>query len=195
MASRKARILILCKTYPSPSAKHVETSCVAGLGEDGKLIRLFPVPFRLVRDEQQFKKWQWITARIEKATRDRRAESHKIFVDTIDCSEAPISTREGWVDRRLALKDLPVFADFAALERDRQRNGTTIGLLKPFSIGALEITPERPDWTDEERKKLEAHERQIGLFEAADERSLALLRKIPFSFHYRYMCKVDDEIR
>lgn len=35
------RLLILCKTYPSPSAKYVETSCVAGMDENGRLIRLF----------------------------------------------------------------------------------------------------------------------------------------------------------
>ena len=33
---RKVRILILCKTYPSPSAKYAETSCVAGMDEEGK---------------------------------------------------------------------------------------------------------------------------------------------------------------
>lgn len=70
MASYKARILILCKTYPSPSGKHVETSCVAGLSEDGSFIRLFPVPFRLISGEKRFHKWQWITARIEKAPAD-----------------------------------------------------------------------------------------------------------------------------
>jgi hypothetical protein len=37
MASRQVRILILCKTYPSPSGKHVETSCVAGMEENGHL--------------------------------------------------------------------------------------------------------------------------------------------------------------
>ena len=67
MASFIARVLILCKTYPSPSSKYAETSCVAGMTESGELIRLYPVPFRLVADEQQFKKWQWITARLEKA--------------------------------------------------------------------------------------------------------------------------------
>ena len=55
MATDHQRILILCKTYPSPSGKHIETSCVAGLEEGGRLIRLFPVPFRLVGDEKQFK--------------------------------------------------------------------------------------------------------------------------------------------
>ena len=49
--SQTGRILILCKTYPSPSAKYAETSCVAGMSEAGRLIRLYPVPFRLVADE------------------------------------------------------------------------------------------------------------------------------------------------
>jgi hypothetical protein len=48
---RKVRILILCKTYPSPSAKYAETSCVAGMDEHGNLIRLYPVPFRLITGE------------------------------------------------------------------------------------------------------------------------------------------------
>ncbi len=53
MKTREERILVLCKTYPSPSAKYSETSCVAGITEPGNLIRLYPVPFRLVNDEQQ----------------------------------------------------------------------------------------------------------------------------------------------
>ncbi|TWA26380.1 hypothetical protein FB004_103486 [Sinorhizobium medicae] len=47
-----ARILILCKTYPSPSGKYAETTCVAGMDENSNLVRLFPVPFRLIAEEQ-----------------------------------------------------------------------------------------------------------------------------------------------
>src|SRR6185312_9846007 len=67
--SRIERILILAKTYPSPSAQHVETSCVAGLTEHGCMRRLYPVPFRLIKESQKFKKWQWVKLRVEKATR------------------------------------------------------------------------------------------------------------------------------
>jgi hypothetical protein len=81
MAFRKAHILILCKTYPSPSAAHTETSCIAGAEDNGKPIRLFPVPFRLIDGDAQFKKRQWITARVEKARKDQRKESHRIGVD------------------------------------------------------------------------------------------------------------------
>jgi hypothetical protein len=107
MASRQARILILCKTYPSPSGKHVETSCVAGMEQDGRLIRLFPVPFRLVSDVKQFKKWQWITARIAKATNDHRPESHKVFVDTIQCEGDPLPTKQGWRARWAQVANMP----------------------------------------------------------------------------------------
>ena len=56
MAPTSSRTLILCKTYPSPSSRYAETSCVAGVTADGELIRLFPVPFRLINGDQQFKK-------------------------------------------------------------------------------------------------------------------------------------------
>ncbi|MEH3128283.1 hypothetical protein [Agrobacterium cavarae] len=78
-----ARILILCKTYPSPSGKYAETTCVAGMDENSYLVRLFPVPFRLIAEEQQFKKWQWVKAKVEKAKKDHRAESFTIKTDTI----------------------------------------------------------------------------------------------------------------
>lgn len=60
MASQIERILILAKTYPSPSAQHVETSCVAGINEQGAMRRLYPLPFRLIEEGQKLKKWQWI---------------------------------------------------------------------------------------------------------------------------------------
>ena len=197
MASRQARILILCKTYPSPSGKHVETSCVAGIEENDQLIRLFPVPFRLVGDDKQFKKWQWIEARIEKASNDHRPESHKVFVDTIVCDSEPLSTKQDWRARREQLRHIPVFEDFDALEHARELgSGGTLAILRPSGVIGLDITPsEKQDWTEEEKQKLVQHERQLGLFDEADAKRIATLRKVPFDFHYRYACKAGDQER
>jgi hypothetical protein len=153
------------------------------------------VPFRLIKGEQQFRKWQWISARIEKAGNDRRSESHKIFVDTIDCDDGPLSTRDGWAERREPLKHLRLFEDFGELEASRQAEGNTLGLLRPARILGLDVTPtEKPDWTEEEHEKLVQNERQAGLFDTADAQSLSKLRKVPFSFHYRYECTVGGRI-
>ncbi|MBW8779380.1 MAG: hypothetical protein JF585_09200 [Burkholderiales bacterium] len=196
MATYKARILILCKTYPVPSAKYSETSCVAGMTEDGKLIRLFPVPFRLISDDQQFRKWQWVTVLVEKAREDHRPESHRIFVDKIECDAAPLSAgKEGWPHRMELLRHVPVYTDFAAIEADRVTNGTTLALLRPARILGLDIKASKSaEWTDEEREKLLQMEKQSSLFsEEESKRQVALLEKIPFDFHYRYECLVDGK--
>jgi hypothetical protein len=196
MATFTQRVLILCKTYPSPSATYSETSCVAGVTESGKLIRLFPVPFRLIADDQQFRKWQWVTALIEKARDDHRPESHRIFVDKIECDTAALpSGKEGWPNRMKLLRHIPVYSDFGAVEAARVSNGTTLAFLRPRRIVELEIKPTKnPDWTEDERSKLTQMQQQTNLFsEEEHRRQVALLEKIPFDFHYRYECIVDGK--
>lgn len=184
------KVLILCKTYPSPSSKYVETSCVAGIDEAGKLIRLYPVPFRLVADEQQFKKWQWVRARVRKSSDDHRPESHRISVDTIETLGEPLSTRRDWEERRFVLESVPVFNDFNALEASRQREGITLGLLRPSRLVDLKISKATSEtWSEEEVAKLMQAQNQGSLFdEVAEQRSLKLLKKIPYDFHYHYEC-------
>ena len=191
MGSDHQRILILCKTYPSPSARYVETSCVAGMTEDGRLIRLFPVPFRLVEDDHQFRKWQWINARVRRAQDDARPESHRISVDTIQLQGDPLPTREHWPERRDAIREVPVFASFDELEAARVRHGTTLGLVRPSRLLALDISPvKHPEWTEDEKAKLLQEQQQGNLFDATeDQRTLKTLKKLPFDFHYRYECQ------
>jgi hypothetical protein len=197
MIAERKRILILCKTYPSPSAKHVESSCVAGMDESNCLIRLFPVPFRLIADDQQFKKWQWITARVRKAVDDHRPESHRISVDTIEIHGEPLSTKNAWAERRHAIAALEVFDDFNALDEARQSRGITLGLLRPRRIVDLHISKAgSPDWTEDEIAKLMQAQAQGSLFDQdAEQQSLRLLRKLPFDFHYEYECSARGETK
>lgn len=196
MAVFTERVLILCKTYPSPSASYAETSCVAGLTEAGQLIRLFPVPFRLIADEQQFRKWQWITALVEKARDDHRPESHRVFVDRIDCDPGPLKAgKEGWPRRMELLSKLQVFTDFAAVEKTRTMANTTLALLRPSRIVELEIkATKNADWTADEKAKLLQMQQQASLLDNEEQRQqVPLLEKIPFDFHYRYECEVDGK--
>jgi len=195
MSNRHERILILCKTYPSPSAGHAETSCVAGVTEQGEMRRLFPVPFRLIQDAKQFKKWQWITARVEKARSDHRPESHRVFIDTIACEDTPISTRDHWRDRRPWIERIPLFEDFNDLEAARLDRRITLALLRPKRVVGLDLKAvDNPDWTEDERAKLLQAQNQGNLFDETDAKSLRLLRKLPYDFHYRYECESGGRI-
>ena len=53
--NRTLRVRILVKAFPQPSKAHEETVCCAGITEDGgELLRLFPIRFRRLPQEQQF---------------------------------------------------------------------------------------------------------------------------------------------
>ncbi len=136
---------------------------------------------------------------MEKASNDHRPESHKIFIDTIECESDSLSTKNGWRERIEQLDQIPIFDSFAALELARTTKGTTLGLLRPSSIAALDVTrSDTPDWTQGEKDKLVQHEKQSGLFDDADAKRLATLKKVPFDFHYRYVCGSGinrDELR
>jgi hypothetical protein len=187
MPTRRARLLILCKTYPSPSSQYVETSCVAAMEETGQLVRLYPVPFRLMQDDAQFKKWQWIEAEVEKARKDHRPESHQIRVDNLQVSPVVLSTAKDWAARRVWLDRLHLYTAFADLDAARVSHGVTLGLLKPAEILSLEIEPARyADWTDDERAKLLQAQNQGSLFAEA-EQDIRMLKKVPFDFYYRYL--------
>jgi len=77
-------ILIVVKTYPEISAKYTETVCTAGILADTKtLVRLYPIRFRYLEGTQQFRKYQWIKADIDKATADHRPVSYNIDPNSI----------------------------------------------------------------------------------------------------------------
>ncbi len=191
--SRIERILILAKTYPSPSAQYVETSCIAGINDDGSMRRLYPVPFRMIEEGQKFKKWQWINVRIEKANKDHRPESHKLYIDTISCTDV-IDTKREWIGRREWLDKIATFRSFDDLEIERLAKGLSIAIIKPKKLLGLDISKARnPVWTEEEQQKLTREQMQEDLFSAAEaQQQVKELRKVPFDFHYRYLCDTPD---
>lgn len=177
-------LLILTKTYPGPSAKYRETTCVAALNSEGRILRLYPVPFRLLEGAKQFRKWEWIQAHITRATGDNRPESHRIDVDSLVRTNRWIGTRDGWAERRNWIAP-HIVTSFSELEARRQRAGQTLGFLRPCGRLRLEITPQKEtEWTDKDL----LHLSRDGLFDAAEARNRPLLRKLPFTFHYCYEC-------
>ena len=182
-------LLILTKTYPSPSAGHRETTCVAAATRAGELRRIFPVPFRLLDGDAQFKKWEWIQARVSRPSGDHRPESRRIDTGSIHRSGNIIPVRNGdWSERTRWLQS-HIVPGFTALEQRRQASGQTLGVLRVSQILELRITKVKDDdWTEEDRIKLS----QDGLFDTEEVKRRPPLRKLPHDFHYRYECKMAD---
>ncbi|MFG0227516.1 hypothetical protein [Achromobacter sp. 413638] len=196
MALQRERILILAKTYPSPSASYIETSCVAGINANGEMRRLFPVPFRLLEDDQQFSKWQWIDARVEKARGDHRPESFRIDIGTLACGEK-VSTHAEWQPRREWIRRIPQFEAFSELENWSGATKGSLALLKPRELTGLSIVAARKaEWSEEEILKLTRARGQGSLLTEPEARNeIAMLQKLPCDFYYEYLCADGSSIR
>ncbi len=70
------RVLITVKAYPLPSRSYDELVCTAGITDEGKWIRIYPVPFRFLKDQDKYKKYQWVDLKLKKRKRDFRPESY-----------------------------------------------------------------------------------------------------------------------
>lgn len=174
------KVLITVKTYPLPSKKTIEASCTAGVTEDGKWIRLFPLPFRYLEYTKQFKKYQWIEASVTKAS-DPRPESYKVVLDSIRLVGKRLQTSRNWQVRKDII--LPLAApSLCHLQRTRAETEITLGIFKPKIIRELIIDQEEyPDWTEGELAILS----QQSMF---DGKLVKPLEKIPLKFIYNFFC-------
>lgn len=91
--------------------------------------RLYPVSFRSIEQDQQFKKWQWIEVVVSKATTDR-PESHKVDIGTL-LTKDEVTTKQNWAERREWIDRMPTFASYDEIEQARKDGGGTIALLRP----------------------------------------------------------------
>ena len=65
-----ARVLITVKAYPLPSKKYGDLVCTAGVLASGEWVRVYPIPFRMLPNERQFTKFQWIELDLERREND-----------------------------------------------------------------------------------------------------------------------------
>jgi hypothetical protein len=53
----EAKVLITVKTYPLPSRSYTELVCTAGLINGEQWIRIYPVSFRFLHDNDKYPKY------------------------------------------------------------------------------------------------------------------------------------------
>ncbi|MEW5786158.1 MAG: hypothetical protein AB1767_13985 [Bacillota bacterium] len=173
------RIFIVVKTYPTPSTKYTEVVCTAGVTDDGDWIRLYPVQFRDLPYERQYRKYSWIKANVTRRTEDPRIESYRPDPESIVIL-GDVDTSEGWRQRKAVI--LPLTKE--SLEEIAILNEThrvSLGIFKPKEVTSFYIKPDEAEWSPKQKAILN----QMRLF---DTRHKNVLEKIPYSFHYQFTC-------
>jgi|TARA_R110002096_G_scaffold420001_1_gene624874 hypothetical protein len=169
-------LLINCKTYPAISKKYIETVCTGGVQVDGTFVRLYPIPFRFLEREEQYKRWDIIQVRAYKDTKDRRPESwHLIHGTPINIVKSLTTDKQRWEWMNKAV--------FQGAE-DLESQGKTNGLVE---IEPIEFywQPDKKEWTPSQIKTLS----QGSLFDSKDKMA-QLATRVPWQFRLKYREKV-----
>lgn len=133
------------KALPHRSSNYFETVCCAGVGRDNRWRRLYPVPFRVLEDGQQFSRWHWVKYKHTPPLNDARRESQKVDPNSIVVGRYLKSSERSRLARILTREGT----------REAESLGETLALVRPSDVRFLwkrktdeELTIERRKHTD-----------------------------------------------
>lgn len=180
------RVLIFAKTYPELSSRYRETVCTGGCTEEGKPIRIYPIPLRYLPLLNRYKLYHWIEAPIRKSEMDARPESFRV-VDPRAIrllSEAP--SKRGWLERRnIIFRDRSWHYDcLEELKEKQKQDRRSLGLVNVSEVTRVELVEKTSDERREHEEKLRNLKAAGSLFDTG-QRDLQFL---PFRIRLRWRC-------
>ncbi|MFC4107124.1 hypothetical protein [Micromonospora zhanjiangensis] len=180
----RLEVLVTVKAAPNPSEKYGETVCVAGVSTDLRRpgwVRLYPINFRELSSDENFRKYDVISVDATPARQDQRRESWRPRMTSM----VRLRHLEPWKHRRAWL-DQYVEDSMCRLNQDARidANAKSLSLVRPREVGGLTIKP-HPGWTPDEQRRIDAYVSQLDLFSGQDRTPLAAPR---FKAAYRYRC-------
>lgn len=178
-------VLIWAKTYPELSTRYTETVCTAGCTEDGKPIRLYPLPLRYLPEHGRYSLYSWVTANVEQSTADSRPESSKVIGD-IRVGEK-VDSKHYWEERKKI-----IFSDTSwhyecleDLKAAQIAERTSLGFVKVGAIDRIWIKRRTQEEIADHWKKLAELKSQLHLF-APDVKNL---EPQAFRVHIAWRCQ------
>ena len=137
--------VIIIKAQPHRSSKYFETVCCAGVGRDQKWRRQYPVPFRILENDQKFGRWEWVEYRYTKSSDDRRAESQKVIPESLVVT--------GSLKRNERAEFLTPLVRPSFSDADARRESLT--LIRPRTLALEAIAKSKSELSDEVMKHAE----------------------------------------
>lgn len=183
-----ARVLVTVKATPQPSTTYGDTSCVAGIridGDEPSWVRLYPIAFRWLDGESQFKKYDVIELEVRRRDADTRRESYSPTQDSwrVVQNLPPWRARHALVGR---LEPTTTCQLMKAASADG--SAPSLGLVYPTDIDRLEFEP-HPAWKPEQLAKMQARiDKESSALIPMSGSIPSILKEPEFKVRYRYRC-------
>jgi hypothetical protein len=193
----QAHVLITVKTYPLPNNTYGETVCTAGLLDGEKWVRIYPISWRVLKDDQKYPKYSWITLDLVRNTSDFRQESYKPrrgFDEPISVG-SKLGTSDSWAARKeFILKEVfTSMQNLLSLAKGDSRKSLATFRPKEIVDFVIENEPEK-DW----KEKWKSYSQQPSMFDLDSNgvvQQQQLVKKLPYRFKYRFLAEGEDRPR
>ena len=192
----QARVLVTVKAYPKPSGKYEELVCTAGFTEGGKWIRIYPIPYRFLADDQIYPKYSWITLDLIRNTSDFRPESYrpKQGLDEHIQGGRVLGTQDAWAARKqLVLREvLTSMNELIALAKGDDKK--SLATVRPTEITGFSIEVTDREW--KEKWTNQALQRSfLELTQPSTGQRRQIIRKVPYDYFYEFLTEGDSSPR
>ncbi|MBQ2968866.1 MAG: hypothetical protein IJE15_00555 [Bacteroidaceae bacterium] len=192
------KVLISVKTYPTLSERYDELVCTAGFLEDGSWIRIYPIPFRKLKMDSKYQKWQWIEIDLTKNTKDFRKESYRpTNIDNEIKVLDKVGTEGKWMYRKsLVLRNVHYNMDELIAEAKNPQIGTSLAVFKPKEVLDFVWEECEREWDSRKLEAVYANQAQQSLFSDIEEtkRIFRIAKKLPYEFSYKFTSE-DGKVR
>jgi hypothetical protein len=189
----RTKVLITVKAYPALSKKYNETVCTAGITEEGRWIRIYPIPFRQLDYNNQFRKYEWIELDLERNLSDFRPESYKpknLLLNDLKSLGIIEADRNTWAERRkYVLQNVYTNLDQLIAEAKDKKIYTSLAIFKPTKIIDFIYHETEREWNKEKLDYLKNKKLQLNLFENNDENDITefeVVDKLPYKFSFKF---------
>jgi len=191
-----ARVLVTVKAYPKPSGKYEELVCTAGLIDGQKWIRIYPVPYRFLAENQMYPKYSWVKANLVRNRSDFRPESYrpKNGLDEEFTVESTLGTNDAWAARKsfVLAEVFSSMSELISLAKGLEKK--SLGTLKPKAVIGFKIEPTAREWSEEWTNK--ALQQSFLEYANSDQPGKRrLVQKVPFDYSYEFLSEGDNRPR
>jgi hypothetical protein len=190
--AERVKALVLVKASPVLTRNLEETMCVAGARLDAggpAWVRLHPVPFRDLDNDQTFAKYQAVDVEVIRSRTDRRPESWRPIRASIAPGES-LGTDHGWAQRCAVVESLGEANMCDLVEANRAGSGPgvpSLAVARPAEPPTLEITRRDEAQVEDWRRRAAAARSVVSLFDNPDARKPEF-EVVPWRFQYAYRC-------
>ncbi|MBS8226623.1 hypothetical protein [Vannielia litorea] len=167
-------VCVIVKAAPETGQTHGETVCVAGIDIYGNWHRLYPMPFKLLSNEQRFNRWDIIRTRWRSAApKDMRPESKRVDHESLEKVRQVKPSERHEFARRAIVESLA----------EEKEKGRSFALIRPENPEFL-IRPLSDAAKTKNQRRRDTLLSQTDMF--SGDSTVLTPDVAPYSFHYRF---------